>query len=156
VKAIDIADSQNQAITDPKFHDFFKDLLKKHKLKEAYLCEAMGSYLFLTKNGTSYGLVVNNKDQLELCAEAAEAQNLDVSLIQALRGRKKIMFHHNRYDSFAPPPEEWENHLYPSHPFEGQKDTYYYAFAPSMFNIDAACVLSFQDYRAEKRFEIQS
>jgi CheY-like chemotaxis protein len=156
VKAIAIADSQNQAITDSKFHDFFKALLKKHKFREAYLCEAMGSYLFLTKNGTAYGLVVNNKDQLDLCAESAESQNLDPSLAQAFRDRKKIMFHHNRYDSFAPPPEEWENCLYPSQTFEGVRDTYYYAFAPNMFNIDATRILSFQDYRAGRMFEVQS
>ena len=156
VKAIAIADSENQAISDPKFHGFFKTLLKRHGFREAYLCEAMGSYLFLTKDGTPHGLVVNNEDQLNVCVESAEVQNIDPSLVQDLKDRKKIMFHHNRYTSFTPPPEEWENHLYPSQSFVGDLQTYYYAFAPNMFNIDLSRVLSFDQYKAGKYFEILS
>jgi CheY-like chemotaxis protein len=154
IKSIDVADSQNQAVTDTKFHEFFKTLLNKHKFREAYLCEAMGSYLFLTKDGIPYGLIVNNQDQLDLYAEAAESENIEPSIVQELKDRKKIMFHHNRYNTFAPPPEEWKSCLYPSQLFKGAQDTYYYAFAPSMFNIDTTRILSFQDYRAGKTFEI--
>lgn len=156
VKAIAIADSENQAISDPKFHSFFKTLLKRYGFKEAYLCEAMGSYLLLKKDGTAYGLVVNNEDQLNLYVESAEVQKVNPSLVQDLKDRKKIMFHHNRYASFAPPPEEWENHLYPSQVFEGNLQTYYYAFAPNMFNVDLSRVLSFETYKIGTMFEIYS
>ena len=156
VKAIAIADSENQAISDPKFHGFFKTLLKRYGFKEAYLCEAMGSYLLLKKDGSPYGLVVNNEDQLNLYVESAEVQKVNPSLVQDLKDRKKIMFHHNRYASFAPPLEEWENHLYPSQVLQGNLQTYYYAFAPNMFNVDLSRVLSFETYKVGTMFEIHS
>jgi len=53
----------------------------------------MGSYLFLTEEGKPHGLVVNNEDQLNVCVESAEVQNIDPSLVQDLSDRKKIMFH---------------------------------------------------------------
>ncbi|MDF3033189.1 MAG: response regulator [Alphaproteobacteria bacterium] len=157
LKAIAIADSENQAIADSKFQAFFKSLLKRYKFREAYLCEAMGSYLFLTKEGTAYGLVVRNEDEVELYAESAEMKQVKRSLVQELQDGKKMMFHHNRYSSLAPPgKEEWENHLYPSRPFHGALETYYYAFGPGMFNIDPARVLSFERYAEDRRFEVHS
>lgn len=155
IKAITSADRTAHAIVDPNFHDFFKKLMNQGKFREAYLCESMGSYLLLTEDGEAHGLVVNSEDQLEIGIDSAEALNVDPSVLQQLRERKKMMCYHSRQGIFEPPAEEWKNHIYPIQTLEGVNGTYYYAFSPNIFDIDLTRVLPFVKYGAGKEFEIE-
>lgn len=155
LKAITSSDPIDPAITDPKFQDFFKKLVKQEKFREAYLCESMGSYVFLTEEGKVFGLVTNNEDQLELGADSGEALNIAPALLQELKERKKMMCYHSRHGTFEPPAHEWGNHVYPPRVIQGLKDTYYYAFAPNIFDVDLSRVLPFRQYKARKMFEIE-
>ena len=155
LKAITSDDLVNPAIVDPNFQNFFKELVKQHGFSEAYLCEAMGSYVFVTEDGTSHGLVVNNADQLEVSSESAEALNVDATLLEDLKNRKKMMAYHSRHGTFEPPAEEWQNHVYSPQILQGKRENYYYVFTPNLFDIDLSRVLPFGDYKAGRMVEIK-
>lgn len=155
LKAITSVDSVHHAISDPTFQSFFKNLVKQHKFKEAYLCEAMGSYLFLTEDAELYGLIVNNADQLDVTLESAEALHVDKSILKELSSRKKMMFYHNSKGISEPSKEEWANYTYVPQMINGTRDTYYYIFEPNLFDVDHSRVLSFKKHKAQKPFEIQ-
>jgi CheY-like chemotaxis protein len=155
IKAITSADNTVQAIVDPHFQNFFKKLMKQGKFREVYLCESMGSYLLLTEEGAAHGLVVNNEDQLEMGADSGEALNVDPSILQQLKERKKMMCYHSSKGIFEPPAEEWKNHIYPTQTLQGMKETYYYAFLPNVFDIDLTRVVPFEKHKTGKGFEIE-
>jgi CheY-like chemotaxis protein len=155
IKAITIADSEKHAIVDPHFNEFFKKLIKQHGFREAYLCESMGSYLLIKDDGSAHGLIVNNADQLDLCVDSAEALKVDPSIVQLLREREKMMFHHDRESILEPEPEEWKHCLYDPNTLQGEHETYYYAFAPNMFDVDVNRVLPFEKYKGKQLFKIE-
>lgn len=155
IKAITSADCIAPALVDPNFQDFFKKLMKRANFREAYLCEAMGSYLLLTERGEPHGLVVNSDDQLETGADSGEALNVDPALLQQLKKREKMMCYHNRQGIFEPPADDWKNHIYPLQTIQGTKETYYYVFSPNIFDIDLSRVLPFDVYKKGKGFEVE-
>lgn len=148
LKAIISDDLVNYAIADPNFQNFFKKLVKQYKLREAYLCESMGSYVFLTEDGVSHGLAVNSADQLEVSCDSAEALDIDASLLKELKKQKKMMFYHSRQAIFEPPAKEWKNYVYPPQILQGKRETYYYVFDSNLFDIDLSRVLPFGEYKA--------
>ena len=154
IKAITTADRTLNPIVDPKYHDFFKKLMKRGKFIEAYLCESMGSYLFLTQEGAAHGLVVNNEVQLEDAADSGEAQNIESSLLQELRERKLMMWFHSSQGILEPKAKDWKNHVYPPHTLQGMQETYYYIFGPDIFDIDHSRILPFGEYKSCNVFEV--
>ena len=156
IKAITADKSTISPLVDPSFQSQFRRLMKRNSFKEAYLCESMGSYLFLKEDGACHGLVVNNHEQLELCWESGEARNVDHLLIEQLKNKEKILCYYNREGALEPSPESWENHLYPIQILQGAQETYYYAFAPNIFDIDHSRVMPFAKHKENITFEIQS
>ena len=159
-KAITAIDHRNHAVVDPNFQNFFTKIMQQslvapYRFKEAYLCEAMGSYVLLTETGEVYGLVVNNDGQIEAWTDSEEALKADPQLLEELANRTKMMWYHNRSGTLEPPGKEWVNHAYVPEILKGAKEDYYYIFAPNLFDVDRARVLSFEAYKASQRFEIQ-
>jgi CheY-like chemotaxis protein len=150
LKAITSDDLVNHAVVDPNFQSLFKNLLKQHGLREAYLCESMGSYVFLTEHGVTHGLVVNSADQLEVSCDSAEALEIDTSLLEELKNQKKMMFYHSRQAILEPPAKEWKNHVYSPQILQGKQEIYYYVFEPNLFDLDLSRVLPFGEYKAGK------
>ena len=70
--------------------------------------------------------------------------------------KSQIMFHHDRECILEPEPDEWGNHLYEPQMLQGANDTYYYAFAPNMFDIDLTRVLPFEKYKENQIFKIEA
>ena len=130
-------------------------LVVPYRFKEAYLCEAMGSYMFLTETGEIYGLIVNNADQIEVWTDSQEAFNADAGLLGELENRTKMMWYHNRNGALEPPGREWVNHAYEPKTLQGTKENYYYIFGQDLFDVDRTRVLSFEKYKETGRFEIQ-
>lgn len=154
IKAITTADRTTNPIVDPNYHDFFKRIMKRGNFIEAYLCESMGSYLFLTQEGAAHGLVVNNEVQLEDAADSGEAQGVEPSLLQDLRTRKLMMWFHSSQGILEPEAKDWKNHVYHPHTLQGMQETYYYIFAPDIFEIDHSRILPFGEYKACNVFEV--
>ena len=156
LKAIRTAQPNARAIDDPDFHGFFKRLLKEHDFKEAYLCESMGSYVFLTEDGDTHALVVSDAEQFKQYAEIGGFDNIArPDVVQALHDRKKMLFYRNRDATETLDAGEWQNHLYPPKTLQGKLGTYYYILEPNLFDIDKTRVLPFADYKAGRSSEIE-
>jgi len=153
LKAITSDDLVEHAVVDPNFQKLFTELVKQHGFREAYLCETMGSYVFLTEDGANYGLVINTIDQLEVSSNSAEALGVDISLLEELKNQKKMMFYHSRQGIFEPPANEWRNHVYLPQVLQGKRETYYYVFEPNLFDIDVSRILPFGIYKARRVIE---
>jgi CheY-like chemotaxis protein len=155
LQAIAGVDVIDHAVLDSNFHSLFNQLMKEHRLKEAYLCETMGSYLFLTEEAKAYGLVVSIAEELDICADIGEAHNISPSLLKQLRDRKMMMCYHDRQRLSDLTPADWEKYAYPVKTLEGVNRTYYHAFAPNIFQIDQSKVISIENMQGGKSFEIQ-
>ncbi len=155
LKAITSVNYLNHAITDPKFQDFFKQIMQKNSFApsgftEAYLCEAMGTYLFLTEAGESYGLVVNNEDQIKTWTESANALDATPNLLQELADKAKMIWYHSRDGALEPPGQEWVHYAHTPEIIQGANENYYYILQPNLFDIDKSRVLSFKEYKAKR------
>jgi CheY-like chemotaxis protein len=146
IRSVDIVD---HAVTDPHFHAFFKELMHEHNFIEAYLCESMGSYFFLDAAGQNYGLMVNIEEQLDLWAESDKAQRVNSKLREDLKTYKKMMCYHNTDGFLEPLVKDWPLYAHPAQTLQGQKTTYYYAFAPDIFDIDTSRIAHFAAAKGE-------
>jgi hypothetical protein len=135
------------AIDDPHFQKFFKAIISTYGFTEAYLCEATGSYLFLDGQAQDHGLVVNIAEQLDGWVRAGQAKGINFDLLKALKKRKKMMCYHATDFGREPDKSHWGIYAHPAKSIQGQKATYYYAFAPNLYDIDIERVLPFKDYR---------
>lgn len=154
VQAVAASDIKDHALLDPNFHTFFKKAMEQNKFTEAYLCESMGSYLFLNEEAKHHGLVVNREDQLDIWVNSGETLNVDPGLLKELKERKKMMCYHNRHGVLEPAPKDWGKHAHLAQSLQGKQGTYYYVMAPQIFDVDTARILPFEDYRAGKKFHV--
>ncbi|MBM3468514.1 MAG: hypothetical protein FJX71_03690 [Alphaproteobacteria bacterium] len=144
VGSVDILD---HAIVDPNFHNFFRALITNHGFSEAYLWESTGSYLFLDEQAQDHGLVVNIATQLDRWARTGQAKGISFPLLKALKNRKKMMCYHTSLGILEPDKGHWEIYAHPAKTLKGKKNTFYYAFAPNMYDIDVEKILPFEDYK---------
>lgn len=135
------------ALDDPHFQKFFKAILTNYGFTEAYLCEATGSYLFLDGQAQDHGLVVNFAEQLDQWARTGKDKGINLPLLKALKDRKKMMCYHSSSGGIEPDKSHWEIYAHPAKTIQGRRGTYYYAFAPNMYDIDVEKVLPFEEYR---------
>lgn len=139
------------ALDDPHFQKFFKSILSNYGFTEAYLCEATGSYLFLDGKAQDHGLVVNFADQLDHWVRAGKDKGINLPLLKALKDRKKMMCYHTSSHGIEPDKSHWEIYAHPAKTIQGRRGTYYYAFAPNMYDIDVERVLPFEEYRENQQ-----
>jgi hypothetical protein len=135
------------AINDPQFQKLFKAIIVNHGFTEAYLYESTGSYLFLDGQAQDHGLVVNFADQLEQWVKTGKDKGIKLPLLKALKDRKKMMCYQTSLNESEPDKNHWEIYAYPANTMHGRDKTYYYAFAPNMYDIDVERVLPFEEYR---------
>lgn len=150
VKGMDIA------LVDPNFQKFFKAILTDYGFTEAYLCETTGSYLFLDQQAQDHGLVVNIAEQLDLWVRTGQDKGINLPLLKALKDRKKMMCYHTQFGALEPDKGHWEIYAHPANTLKGQKNLFYYAFAPNMYDIDLERVLPFEDYRENQQRKVNT
>lgn len=138
-------------LADANFQKFFKAILSHHGFTEAYMCESTGSYLFLDEQAQDHGLVVNISEQLDFWVRSGQAKGVNLPLLKALKNREKMMCYHAPGGSLAPDTSHWEIYAHPTKTFQGQKNVFYYAFAPNMHDIDVGRILPFQEYRQSRK-----
>lgn len=145
IRSVDVVD---HAITDPYFHVFFNTHVAQHRFVEAYLCESMGSFLFLDNHARTSGLMVNIADQMDLWCDSEAAVEIEPRLLTALKSRQKMICYHNRYGISEPEISEWSRYALAAHPLQGQATLYYYAMASHIFDIDPERIVSFDAFKA--------
>jgi phage anti-repressor protein len=138
---------ENNPFVDPNFQKFFKAILSNYGFTEAYLYESIGSYLFLDDQAQDHGLLINMAEQLDFWVRSGQAKGVKLPLLKDLKSRKKMMCYPARTGSFEPDKSHWEVYAHPAQTFQGRRNTFYYAFAPNMYDIDLDRILPFQEYR---------
>jgi phage anti-repressor protein len=138
---------ENHPFVDPNFQKFFKAILSNYGFTEAYLYESIGSYLFLDDQAQDHGLLINMAEQLDFWVRSGQAKGVKLPLLKDLKSRKKMMCYPARTSSFEPDKSHWEVYAHPAQTFQGRRNTFYYAFAPNMYDIDLDRILPFQEYR---------
>lgn len=147
---------ENYPFVDPNFQKFFKAILLDYGFKEAYLYESIGSYLFLDDQAQDHGLLINIAEQLDIWVRSGQAKGVKFPLLKDLKSRKKMMCYPARAGSFEPDKSHWEVYAHPAQTFQGRRNTFYYAFAPNMYDIDLDRILPFQEYREHERKKVKS
>ncbi|MEI8296292.1 MAG: response regulator [Alphaproteobacteria bacterium] len=147
IEAITAVHVVDHALTDQHFQGFFKTLMRENNFLEAYLCETMGSFLFLDEGGHATGLVVNTKEQQDVWLDSTRADHIQPQLLQALKARQKMMVYHSREGDLEPEAEDWEKHAHDPQQLQGIKTLYSYVLAPNLFDINAHEVLSFAQFK---------
>lgn len=142
------------ALDDPNFQKFFRAIISNHGFTEAYICESTGSYLFLDSQAQDHGLVVNMPEQLDEWATSGKIKGVNLSLLKALRDRKKMMCYHANFEGVQPDTQHWDIYAHPANAFKGERNIYYYAFAPNIYDIDIERVLPFKDYRENQQRKV--
>ena len=154
IKSVGAANVTNHALVDPNFQKFFKTILVNYGFTEAYLCETTGSYLFLDHQAQDHGLVVNISEQLDTWVRTGQSKGINLSLLKALKNRKKMMCYHTRYGALEPDKRHWEIYAHPVNKLKGQRNLFYYAFAPNMYDIDPERILPFEEYRENQQRKV--
>jgi hypothetical protein len=138
------------AFDDPNFQKLFKTILTNHGFTEAYLCESTGSYLFLDSHAQDHGLVVNIPEQLDKWVRTGKNKGINLPLLKALIDRTKMMCYQTILQGTEPDKSHWDLYAHPANAIKGQASTYYYAFAPNIYDIDVERILPFEEYRGNQ------
>jgi len=154
MKFMGAANVPNHALIDPNFQKFFKSILTTYGFTEAYLCETMGSYLFLDRQAQDHGLVVNVAEQLDTWVRTGQSKGVGLPLLKALKNRKKMMCYHTHMGVSEPHKDHWEIYAHPANKLKGQRNLFYYAFAPNIYDIDIERVLPFEEYRETQQRKV--
>lgn len=137
-------------LRDPVFINFFEKLLQERNIIEYYLFEKTGNFLLLDEESKPYGLFTYNKDQLSMWHEdLPEGDAAPESLLNELKNHKKMICFHDKNSISIPSGKEWPKYSYPLNVLEGAYETYYYAFANNMVDIDLNKVATFDNFRNE-------
>lgn len=154
MQSVGAANASSHALIDPNFQKFFKAILTENSFTEAYLCETTGSYLFLDQQAQDHGLVVNIAEQLDTWVRTGQSKGISLPLLKALKDRKKMICYHTRIGSLEPDKSHWEIYAHPANKLKGQRNLFYYAFAPNMYDIDLERILPFEEYRVNQQRKV--
>jgi CheY-like chemotaxis protein len=137
-------------LRDPVFINFFENLLREKNIIEYYLFEITGSFLLLDEKENFHGLFTYNKDQLNMWNEdLSESGAAPEHLLKDLKSYKKMICFHDKNSISIPSGTRWEKYSYPLQTLEGGHETYYYACANNMLDIELNRVVPFQNYKKE-------
>jgi len=133
-------------LDDPGFIEFFLKLIKKHKVAEYYLMDAVGSYLFLDATAKPSWLAVKTEEDFHGWAETAVYADAPDKIISVLKARSKIPYFHTDSD-FDTPPSQWGPFLHTAQKLVG-REAYYYAYISksTAYDVGSDAVLSYKAY----------
>ncbi|MBM3633526.1 MAG: response regulator [Alphaproteobacteria bacterium] len=149
---LDVAtfNTKKTCLRDPVFIEFFEKLLQEKNIIEYYLFEITGNFLLLDENGTAYGLFIYDKDQLNMWHEdLPESESVPPQLLKELKSHKTMICFHDKNSISIPAGAQWAKYSYPLHILQGSHETYYYAFAKNMVDIELGDISTFQNYKKE-------
>lgn len=115
-------------LDDVIFINFFNSFIKKHKLKEYYLLEETGSFLFLDDNARPSWLLVKSEGDME--STDFDTQEGAMKITPALRKsieKREVLRHFFDNNWSIEKSDDWKNVLYPAKKLEG-KSNYYYSY----------------------------
>ncbi|HEX4046013.1 MAG TPA: response regulator [Gammaproteobacteria bacterium] len=151
-----LGDNQFFCLDDPVFIDFFNGLLLKKDIREYYLLDESGSFLFLNATGKLSWLIVKNEEQMAATEYEMGFKSVKISdeLHEKIKNRS-VLRHWFNNDDYPDPEkiEEAANLFYPATKLVGRSNYYYsYIEKPLMMpDIDTNKIVSYDKYRLENR-----
>ena len=79
-----------------------------------------------------------------------ESDTAPEHLLADLKNHKKMICFHNKESISIPPGKEWPNYSYPLNVLEGGIETYYYAFADNMLDIETNEISTFDNFKNQR------
>lgn len=141
--------SKPTCLRDPVFINFFEKLLREKNIIEYYLFEMTGNFLLLDEDSNAYGLFTYNKDQLSMWhQDLPEGDTAPAHLLKELKDHKKMICFHDKNSISIPLGKEWSKYSYPLQVLDGGHETYYYAFAGNMLDIEANRIFTFDHFKS--------
>ena len=136
-------------LLDPVFISFFENLLKEKRIVEYYLFEITGSFLMIDAASKAYGLFTYNKEQMEMWEDAAQSKEVSNPLYSEIKNLQTMICFHDRNRIELPEAPEWRKYAYPVTKLEGGNQTYYYAFAENMLDLEWDRIVPFTEHKSK-------
>lgn len=139
--------SEDCALNDPVFIDFFKELIWKHNFVEYYLIDEYGSFLLLDISGKPSWLVIKSNNIVKQYYHIAEDNFAPEAIKEVLAKFEKNPFFFTQ-ESTEMPVTKWGDYLHPAHKLIGKKNEYYIAFIEDTdnYDINSKEIISYQKY----------
>lgn len=119
------------SFNDSDFIKFFLETIKQQKIVEYYALDPSGSYLLISSEGNITLLIIKTEEDMRILYELAEGEeNVDQSLLDDLKNKKKLTFFLNSKDNLAPV-HSWS--LHDASCLVGENQSYYYALIHNSF-----------------------
>ncbi len=133
-----LGDKPINALSDPKFHEFFTKLCEKHQIREYYLADDYGSFMLVDNNGKLSIFAVKESRDMTTVENIASGARSGVSpyTLKQLKARTHMLYIHKREHRWYFP-NAWEEYgwIYPAKFFKGYRGAvFYYALLDSLNN----------------------
>lgn len=147
-------DPLETAISDPVFVGFFINLLAEKNIKEYYLLDSIGSFLFLDKDGSPSALFTYTPELLAINDEMIRNEIQDQPVIDK-KLVEDLIIHHTKSlcfyyfeDAQFPEVADWHYYIHSLVRLEGGRQDYYCSYAPYIKDIDKKKILSFENFKS--------
>lgn len=112
-------------LRDKNVRQYFAAYFKENNIREAYLIDGAGSYLFINQKSNASIIAVKNEAEMAELANIAQGQDASAKFIDALAKRSKMLYFWQEDDYYASP-SEWGKYLFPCTTLLGQDKALYY------------------------------
>lgn len=134
----------------PNFVDYFRKIVKKHRIVEYYLLEKPFGFLLLNSKGETFIMLIATSELLDAHVDIASDQRANQDLINHIKSRKQIPYFKTK-DGFydANKVFDWKKCLYPAQVIGDEKDYVFSTlidFKPNSHQ-DKKKVISLHDFR---------
>lgn len=144
-------------LDEPVFFSFFAELIKKHDLREYYLSDAFGSFMFLDFEGNPSWLAVKSEEEMQAAYEVAACADKEISqsILQKMHDKAFVLYLHED-SGLTSESSVLKKSLHPASVLVGNKSNYYYAYItdPTACQIDKSNIFSYKRYR-ESLFNVK-
>lgn len=125
----------NETLLDSMFvRAFIRKHIKDENIKEYYLIDKNGSFLFIDRKGLISKILIKNKEEIRIPLTWREAENIPKNLFDDIWNCKKMLTF-SIEDIEIPSPENWSKYLVPTIKID-QKSDYFLAVIKNIQTID--------------------
>jgi YesN/AraC family two-component response regulator len=119
--------------SDQMFENFFLNLLRDMNIKEYFLANKYGSFLFMDSNNERFYFIVHTEESLNSFTELYNEPDCKIFVDQIIN-RKKIPYFGN-IDPSAIELSDWNKYLYIPQKLTGEKLYYWSIFKEETYNV---------------------
>lgn len=106
-----ITSSTFSYLENPKFINFFSEIVYKYAIVEFYLIDPVGSFILLNENGEIIWLILKSSADFTNDYQIAVDQEAQTGILDMLKNKQKLLFLFSEGD-YRKTVEQWPSHLY--------------------------------------------